>query len=70
MAVHLVSHLHPEGVPRPQPARAARTAVINERAGGCGLITGRKAFQRPMAEGVQLLNTVQDVFLDDTITIA
>ncbi|MBT5583888.1 MAG: fructose-bisphosphate aldolase, partial [Phycisphaerae bacterium] len=42
----------------------------NKRAGGSGLISGRKAFQRPMAEGVQLLNTIQDVFLDDTITVA
>ncbi|MBT4768023.1 MAG: class I fructose-bisphosphate aldolase [Phycisphaerae bacterium] len=51
-------------------AQAVRTAVINKRAGGSGLISGRKAFQRPMAEGVQLLNTIQDVFLDDTITVA
>ena len=50
--------------------QAVRTAVINKRAGGMGLISGRKAFQRPMAEGVKLLNTIQDVFLDDTITIA
>jgi class I fructose-bisphosphate aldolase len=47
-----------------------RTAVINKRAGGTGLISGRKAFQRPMAEGVELLNTIQDVYLDETITIA
>ncbi|MDP6157669.1 MAG: class I fructose-bisphosphate aldolase [Phycisphaerales bacterium] len=51
-------------------AQAARTAVINKRAGGSGLISGRKAFQRPMGEGVQLLNTIQDVFLDEEITIA
>jgi class I fructose-bisphosphate aldolase len=51
-------------------AQAVRTAVINKRAGGSGLISGRKAFQRPMAEGVQLLNTIQDVFLDETITVA
>ena len=51
-------------------AQAVRTAVINKRAGGCGLISGRKAFQRPMAEGVQLLNAIQNVFLDDTVTIA
>lgn len=51
-------------------AEAARTAVINKRAGGMGLITGRKAFQRPMSEGVKLLNLVQDVYLDKTITIA
>jgi class I fructose-bisphosphate aldolase len=50
--------------------QAVRTAVINKRAGGTGLIVGRKAFQRPMAEGVELLHTVQDVFLDDSITIA
>ncbi|MGH0034828.1 MAG: class I fructose-bisphosphate aldolase [Myxococcota bacterium] len=49
---------------------AAKTAVINKRAGGCGLISGRKAFQRPMEEGVQLLNLIQDVYLDDTIGIA
>jgi class I fructose-bisphosphate aldolase len=51
-------------------AQAVRTAVINKRAGGSGLISGRKAFQRPMGEGVQLLNAIQDVFLDDTIRIA
>jgi class I fructose-bisphosphate aldolase len=49
---------------------AARTAVINKRAGGMGLITGRKAFQRPMAEGIKLLNLVQDVYLDKDVTIA
>lgn len=49
---------------------AAKTAVINKRAGGTGLISGRKAFQRPMEEGVKLLNTIQDVYLDDSITIA
>lgn len=49
---------------------AARTAVINKRAGGMGLISGRKAFQRPMAEGVKLLNTIQDVYLDDSVTVA
>jgi len=51
-------------------AEAAITAVINKRAGGTGLISGRKAFQRPMTEGVKLLNTIQDVYLDDGITIA
>ena len=51
-------------------ADAARTAVINKRAGGMGLISGRKAFQRPMEEGVQLLHTIQDVYLDKDITIA
>jgi class I fructose-bisphosphate aldolase len=50
--------------------QAVRTAVINKRAGGMGLISGRKAFQRPMAEGVKLLNAIQDVFLDSNITIA
>ncbi len=51
-------------------ADAARTAVINKRGGGTGLISGRKAFQRPMTEGVQLLNTIQDVYLDTDITVA
>jgi class I fructose-bisphosphate aldolase len=51
-------------------AQAVRTAVINKRAGGMGLISGRKAFQRPMGEGVELLNAIQDVYLDDSITIA
>jgi class I fructose-bisphosphate aldolase len=49
---------------------AVKTAVINKRAGGCGLISGRKAFQRPMKEGVQLLNAIQDVYLDKTVTVA
>ena len=49
---------------------AVRTAVINKRAGGTGLISGRKAFQRPMAEGAKLLNTIQDVYLDKRITVA
>jgi class I fructose-bisphosphate aldolase len=49
---------------------AVRTAVINKRAGGMGLISGRKAFQRPMKEGAALLNTIQDVYLDKTITVA
>ena len=51
-------------------ADAVRTAVINKRGGGTGLISGRKAFQRPMAEGVVLLNAIQDVYLDESITIA
>jgi class I fructose-bisphosphate aldolase len=51
-------------------ADAAKTAVINKRAGGMGLISGRKAFQRPMNEGVQILNLIQDVYLDEKITIA
>jgi len=49
---------------------AVRTAVINKRAGGMGLISGRKAFQRPMAEGVKLLHAIQDVYLDKGITVA
>jgi class I fructose-bisphosphate aldolase len=51
-------------------AEAVRTAVINKRAGGIGLISGRKAFQRPMREGAELLRAIQDVYLDDSITIA
>jgi class I fructose-bisphosphate aldolase len=51
-------------------ADAARTAVINKRAGGMGLISGRKAFQRPMADGVKLLNLIQDVYLEKEITVA
>ena len=51
-------------------AEAVRTAVINKRAGGTGLISGRKAFQRPMAEGIELLNAIQDVYLDAAITVA
>lgn len=49
---------------------AAKTAVINKRAGGMGLISGRKAFQRPMADGVKILNIIQDVYLDKSITVA
>jgi class I fructose-bisphosphate aldolase len=51
-------------------AQAVRTAVINKRAGGMGMISGRKAFQRPMAEGVELLHAIQDVYLDPTVSIA
>src|SRR5450432_3087872 len=51
-------------------ADAVTTAVINKRAGGTGLISGRKAFQRPMAEGVQLLNVIQDVYLSPEVTVA
>jgi class I fructose-bisphosphate aldolase len=51
-------------------ADAVKTAVINKRAGGMGLISGRKAFQRPMNEGIQLLNSIQDVYLNKDITIA
>jgi fructose-bisphosphate aldolase, class I len=51
-------------------ADAVKTAVINKRAGGTGLISGRKAFQRPMNEGVKLLNLIQDVYLDKSVTVA
>ncbi len=51
-------------------AEACKTAVINKRAGGMGLISGRKAFQRPMSEGVKLLNVIQDVYLCKEVTIA
>jgi class I fructose-bisphosphate aldolase len=51
-------------------AEAVTTAVINKRAGGMGLISGRKAFQRPTSEGVELLNAIQDVYLDEAVTIA
>jgi class I fructose-bisphosphate aldolase len=50
--------------------QAVRTAVINKRAGGMGLISGRKAFQRPMADGVNLLNAIQDVYLSADVTVA
>ncbi|SFD85704.1 class I fructose-bisphosphate aldolase [Nitrosomonas sp. Nm166] len=50
--------------------QAVRTAVINKRAGGMGLISGRKAFQKPFAEGVKLLNAIQDVYLSEEVTIA
>ena len=51
-------------------ADAVRTAVINKRGGGMGLISGRKAFQRPMKEGVEILNSIQDVYLCDEVTVA
>lgn len=51
-------------------AEAIRTAVINKRAGGCGLISGRKTFQRPMEEGIKLFHMIQDVYLSPDITIA
>jgi fructose-bisphosphate aldolase, class I len=51
-------------------AAAVKTAIINKRAGGMGLISGRKAFQRPMAEGVELLQAIQDVYLDPAVTLA
>ena len=47
-----------------------KTAIINKRAGGMGLISGRKAFQRPMKEGAQLLNAIQDIYLNKDVTIA
>ena len=50
--------------------QAVRTAVINKRAGGMGLISGRKAFQKPMEEGIRLLNTIQDVYLSSDVTVA
>ena len=50
--------------------QAVRTAVINKRAGGMGLISGRKAFQRPMHEGVEILHAIQDVYLDEEVTVA
>jgi class I fructose-bisphosphate aldolase len=49
---------------------AVRTAVVNKRAGGAGLISGRKAFQRPFAEGVNLLRAIQDGYLSEDVTIA
>lgn len=51
-------------------SQAVRTAVINKRAGGVGLISGRKAFQKTRAEGIELLNAIQDVYLDQDITLA
>ncbi len=50
--------------------QAVRTAVINKRAGGMGLISGRKAFQKPMKDGVDLLNAIQDIYLNDDVTVA
>ena len=51
-------------------AEAIKTAVINKRAGGTGLISGRKAFQKPMDEGIALLQAIQDVYLNSEVTIA
>lgn len=51
-------------------AQAVKTAVINKRAGGCGLISGRKAFQKPINEGIEILNAIQDVYLDKSVSIA
>jgi class I fructose-bisphosphate aldolase len=50
--------------------QAVKTAVINKRAGGMGMISGRKAFQKPMKDGVELLNAIQDVYIDKSVTIA
>ena len=50
--------------------QAVMTAVVNKRAGGMGLISGRKAFQRPMKEGIGLLNAIQDVYLSKEVTVA
>ena len=50
--------------------RITVSAIINKRAGGMGLISGRKAFQRPLKEGVELLNAIQDVYLDKEISVA
>ncbi|MHC4615342.1 MAG: class I fructose-bisphosphate aldolase, partial [Planctomycetota bacterium] len=50
--------------------QAVYTAVVNKRAGGMGLISGRKAFQRPMEEGVRLLGAIQDVYLNSSVTVA
>ena len=60
------THVHLPG----DLAAAVRTAVINKRAGGMGLISGRKAFQKPMRDGVALLNAIQDVYLSPDVTIA
>jgi class I fructose-bisphosphate aldolase len=51
-------------------ADAVTTAVVNKRAGGMGLILGRKAFQRPMKEGIEMLQDIMDVYLDESITVA
>jgi fructose-bisphosphate aldolase, class I len=51
-------------------ADAVRTAVVNKRAGGMGLISGRKSFQRPMKEGIEILNAIQDVYLDKSVDVA
>ena len=53
-----------------RPGGSHRTAIINKRAGGQGLISGRKAFQRPLRRVCELLNAIQDVYLDDDITLA
>ena len=50
--------------------QAVRTAIINKRAGGMGVISGRKSFQKPMKDGVTLLNAIQDVYLSEKVTVA
>ena len=59
-----------EGLGESDLKEAVITAVINKRAGGMGLILGRKAFQRPFTEGVEMLHAIQDVYLDNAVTIA
>jgi class I fructose-bisphosphate aldolase len=51
-------------------AQAVRTAIINKRAGGMGLISGRKTFQKPLREGVSMFKAIQDVYLDESVSIA
>ena len=67
-AVGLINSGGASGAER--PGTGGQTAVINKRAGGMGLISGRKAFQKPMADGVMLLNAIQDVFLCKDVTVA
>jgi len=68
---HTLSHsIYSGGSGQNDFARAVRTAVINKRAGGMGLISGRKTFQRPMKEGVKLFHAIQDVYLEKEVTIA
>jgi len=58
------------GSGRNDMAQAVRTAVINKRAGGMGLISGRKTFQKPMTEGIEMFHAIQDVYLDQDISVA
>ncbi len=58
------------GPPAHTSRRRSEASSVDKRAGGTGLISGRKAFQRPMAEGVELLNAIQDVYLDPSVTVA
>ena len=70
-AKHTLSHpIYCGGSGQNDFAQAVRTAVINKRAGGMGLISGRKTFQRPMKEGVKLFHAIQDVYLEKEVTIA